>query len=76
MADLQVIERVAERVHEKIVTADEASALKRMTEYTLADAIREGSSVSDQAFTWTAEGDRVCALSAGLSAAKARGYVK
>lgn len=48
---------------------------KVVTGYTLADAIREGSSVTDQAYNAYRTGDNVCALSAGLIAAKARGYV-
>ena len=44
------------------------------TSYTLADAIREGSSVSEQAYNW-GDGESACALTAGLIAAKARGYV-
>lgn len=76
MNGLQVVEKVEHRVREQIVTADEASELKRMTKYTLADAIREGAGVSEQAFNWTDGESKVCALSAGLAAAKARGYVK
>lgn len=45
-----------------------------LTGYTLADAIREGSGVTDQAIGAYRQGDNVCALSAGLLAAKARGY--
>jgi hypothetical protein len=41
--------------------------------YTLADAIREGSSVTGQAYNWGGSG-AACALSAGFIAAKARGY--
>lgn len=48
---------------------------KVVTGYTLADAIREGSSVTDQAVGTFRAGHNVCALSAGLIAAKARGYV-
>lgn len=48
---------------------------KVVTGYTLADAIREGSSVTEQAVGSYRSGDNVCALSAGLIAAKARGYV-
>lgn len=44
------------------------------TGYTLADAIREGSTVSTQAYDW-GNGESACALTAGLIAAKARGYV-
>lgn len=46
----------------------------RTMEYTLADAIREGSSVSEQAFNW-GDGESACALTAAVIAAKARGYV-
>ncbi len=45
-----------------------------LTNYTLADAIREGSSVSEQSYDW-GDGARACALSAAVIAAKARGYV-
>lgn len=46
----------------------------RTMEYTLADAIREGSTVSTQARDW-GTGDSACALTAAVIAAKARGYV-
>lgn len=45
----------------------------RTMEYTLADAIREGSTVSNQAYDW-GTGDTACALTAAVIAAKARGY--
>jgi len=45
-----------------------------LTGYTLADAIREGSTVTDQAYNW-GNGDTACALTAGVIAAKARGYI-
>lgn len=48
--------------------------LKVSTGYTLADAIREGSTVSDQAFTW-GDGETACALTAAVMAARARGYI-
>lgn len=44
------------------------------TNYTLADAIREGSSVSKQEYGW-GDGDTACALTAATISAKARGYV-
>jgi hypothetical protein len=44
-------------------------------EYTLADAIREGSSVTDQAYNW-GNGENACALSAAVIAGKARGYIE
>lgn len=45
------------------------------TSYTLADAIREGSTVTTQPVGW-GSGFEACALSAGVIAARARGYVK
>lgn len=43
-------------------------------EYTLADAIREGSKVSTQAYAW-GNGDTACALTAAVIAGKARGFI-
>lgn len=43
-----------------------------VTGYTLADAIREGSSVSDQAFDWSDSSGAICALSAAAAAVQAR----
>lgn len=69
--------KVIERNAEKIIASHEVDELKRMTSFTLADAIRLGSSVSDQATNaWTGEGDTMCALSAGTAAAVALGYLK
>lgn len=45
------------------------------TSYTLADAIREGSTVSEQAYNW-GNGETACALTAAVIAAKARGYIQ
>jgi hypothetical protein len=45
-----------------------------LTSYTLADAIREGSTVTTQAYNW-GDGETACALTATVVAAKARGYV-
>lgn len=42
--------------------------------YTLADAIREGSTVSKQAYNW-GNGESACALSAAVMAARARGLM-
>lgn len=54
--------------------ATELDELERAMSYSLADAIREGSTVTGQKHgDWTDDtGDNVCALSAGLIAAKAR----
>lgn len=46
-----------------------------LTSYTLADAIREGCKVSDQAYSW-GDGDNICSLSAAAVAAKSRGYIE
>ena len=47
-----------------------------VTGYTLADAVREGTSVAGQATgRWVAANGDVCALTAAYIAAKARGYV-
>lgn len=48
--------------------------LRVTTGYTLADAIREGSRVSEQAYNW-GDGDTACALTAAVISAKARGYL-
>ena len=46
-----------------------------LTNYTLADAIREGCKVSEQAHNW-GDGDTACALSAAVIAAHARGFMQ
>lgn len=46
-----------------------------VTGYTLADAMREGCTVTEQARNW-GNGDNACALSAAYIAAKARGLAK
>ena len=56
-----------------IIDATEVADIKRMN-YTLADAIREGSSVTDKANGW-GDGAEACALHAAVIAAKARGYM-
>jgi len=43
-------------------------------EYTLADAIREGSRVSEQAYNW-GDGESACALTAAVIGAKSRGFL-
>jgi hypothetical protein len=51
-----------------------AMELDAMTSYTLADAMREGSTVTTQAHGW-GSGANACALSAARLAARARGYL-
>jgi hypothetical protein len=45
-----------------------------LTSYTLADAIREGSMVSEKAHGW-GSGAKQCAMHAAVTAAIARGYM-
>lgn len=45
------------------------------TGYTLADAMREGSTVTEQKIGGWGDGETACALTAATVAAKARGYV-
>ena len=44
------------------------------TTYTLADAIREGCQVTEQAFSW-GDGATACAMSSAVIAAKSRGLL-
>lgn len=52
-----------------------AIELDVLTSYTLADAMREGSSVTGQRHGGWIDGDESCALGAAYLAARARGYV-
>lgn len=51
--------------------------LESIKDYTLSDAIREGSSVTDQATHrfFSGDGQEACALQAALIAARARGMI-
>lgn len=71
----KVDEKINEKVDELkgIIDATEISELNRMN-YRLSDAIREGSSVTEQNIGSWGNGENACALSAGVIAAKARGY--
>lgn len=63
IAPVEVLKAELALIEEKVVTG-----------YTLADAIREGSSVTEQRFNgWVTNGES-CALGAGFIAAKARGF--
>lgn len=46
----------------------------RSMEFTLADAIREGSRVTDHSQQGWGDGETACALTAAIISAKARGY--
>lgn len=62
------------RTENDIITELQAKELDVITSYTLADAIREGSTVTEQVHGW-GSGGNACALSAARLAAKARGYL-
>lgn len=62
-------------LHKNLVAELGEIELNVLTNYTLADAIREGSTVSDQAIGW-GEGENACALHAAVIACKARGYME
>lgn len=68
--------KTAEKVDELkgILDATEVKELDRLN-YRLSDAIREGSSVTEQAVGDWGAGESACALHAGVIAAKARGYI-
>jgi len=57
-----------------IIEATEVKELERSVTYTLADAIREGSSVTTKAEGW-GDGESACALHGAVTAAKAREYM-
>lgn len=57
-----------------IQDATEVKDLERL-QYRLSDAIREGCAVSGQAFSWADQKGNLCAMSAAVVAAKARGYM-
>lgn len=69
-----VMTRNVDKMKEILESDTDIKSLERM-KYRLSDAIREGSKVSDQAYSWVGENDSMCALSAAVTAAKARGYM-
>lgn len=71
-------------VDEKVEQLQETDELKSvlgeiemgvLTRFTLADAIRLGTNVSDQAYDWCDGEGNLCAMSAGIIAAKSLGYM-
>lgn len=46
-----------------------------LTSYTLADAMREGSKVSEQSVGTWGQGETMCALHAAVTSAAARGFL-
>ena len=80
---MDTITTTVETSTETVAPATPVDALRGMlaeieldvtTSYTLADAIREGSTVTTQPVGW-GSGFEACALSAGVIAARARGYI-
>lgn len=57
-----------------ILDATEVKELDRLN-FRLSDAIREGASVTEQAFGW-GDGDNACALHGAVISARARGYME
>jgi predicted GTPase len=66
--------KIDEKAEELQKTIDEIG-MSVYTGYTLADAIREGSKVSEQEVGGWGNGARACALTAAVISASARGYV-
>ena len=66
--------KIDEKVDELRKVIDEIG-LDVATSYTLADAIREGSKVTDHNQAGWGDGDNTCALSSAVLAAKARKYL-
>lgn len=67
MAAITLSDRVVEKMEAAIAESDLTDSMS----YGLADAIREGSSVTKQSVGWQ-NGDRMCALSAATLAMTAR----
>jgi hypothetical protein len=65
------IDEIAEELRKELGEIE----LDVTTSYTLADAIREGSTVSEHNQSGWGDGSTACALTAGIIAARARGYM-
>jgi hypothetical protein len=67
--------KIDEKVDELKKTIDEIG-MSVYTGYTLADAIREGSTVTEHEVGGWGDGATACALTAAVISAKARGYIE
>lgn len=68
------IDEKAEQLSKELqAELDEVSL--RVSEYSLSDAIREGSLVTEHSKSGWGDGDSACALSAGVIAARRRGHL-
>ena len=67
--------KVDEKVDElkSMLGAIEMEVLARP--FTLADAIREGAGITTQSYNWTDKDGGMCAMSAAVISARARGYI-
>lgn len=72
-----MMQRTIEKSEElrEILSEMDDIEMEVLTSYTLADAIREGSTVSDQAKHGWGDGDQQCAMHAAVTAALARHYL-
>jgi hypothetical protein len=70
------VERKAEELRRNLGQELGEIELDVIGNYTIADAIREGSTVTKQAYAWSEdECEKVCTWSAAVIAAKSRGYM-
>lgn len=74
MQEIAPVLVLRERLSTDLEQEIDAIGLKVETGYTLADAMREGSTVTNQRFGGWIDGGESCALGAAWIAAKARGY--
>ena len=71
---MDTVTRKAKELEERLVNEAGIDELNELTRpFRLSDAIREGSTVSGQAYGWQ-DGDNACALSAAAISLTARGY--
>ncbi len=68
------MQTVIERNVEKVISAQDAAALERMTSFRVSDLIREGrnAGIEKANGTWV-ENDKMCHLATAVTAAKAHG---
>ena len=71
-----MVNKVEEKVDELKKMREELGEIEMsvLTNYSLADAIREGGLVTVQAFNW-GNGESACAMSAAVIAARSRGFM-
>lgn len=70
-ADLSKLDEKAEELRAELGSIE----LNVLSNYTLADAIREGGIVTEQSVGGWGDGNSACAMTAAVIAAKSRGYM-